>query len=203
MTRYGLVIDLRKCIGCMTCTLACKVENGTGPGIFWNIVKDQEFGEYPDVTRIFLPVQCAHCAEPPCVDVCPTGAGFRREDGIVLIDYGKCVGCKYCIEACPYGVRSFNVDRIGYFGTELTPYEKSVYGKHRRGVAEKCNFCVHRVEQGKQPACVHGCVGKARFFGDLDDPDSEVSQIIKSKGAQQLKKDLETDPSIYYIAPSN
>ena len=87
MARYGLVIDLERCIGCMTCTIACKVENGTRPDIFWNIVKDQEFGKYPNVTRIFLPVQCAHCAEPPCVDVCPTGASYKREDGIVLVDY--------------------------------------------------------------------------------------------------------------------
>ncbi len=201
MARYGLVLDLKRCIGCLTCTLACKVENGTGPGVFWNIVKDQEFGEYPNVTRIFLSVQCAHCADPPCVDVCPTGASYKRGDGLVLVNYDKCVGCKYCIEACPYGARTFNDNRGGYFGDELTPYEKSLYEKHRTGVAEKCTFCAHRLDQGKQPACVIGCVGKARFFGDLDDPDSEISQLIKSRGAQQLKKELGTEPAIYIIAP--
>jgi len=201
MARYGLVLDLKRCIGCLTCTLACKVENGTGPGIFWNIVKDQEFGEYPNLTRVFLSLQCAHCAEPPCVDVCPTGASYKRGDGLVLVDNDKCVGCKYCIEACPYGARTFSDNRVGYFGDELTPYEKSLSEKHGTGVAEKCTFCAHRLEQGKQPACVQGCVGKARFFGDLDDPDSEISQLIKSKGAQQMKKELGTEPAIYIIAP--
>ncbi len=201
MARYGLLIDLKKCIGCMTCTIACKVENGTRPGIFWNIVKDQEFGKYPNVSRLFLPVQCAHCAEPPCVEVCPTGASYKREDGIVLIDNDTCVGCKYCIEACPYGTRSFNSNGAGYFGHELTSHEEIVYGKHKVGVAEKCTLCVHRVDQGKQPACVQGCVGKARYFGDLDDPESEISRLIKSKHAQQLKKELGTDPSLYVISP--
>ncbi len=201
MARYGLVIDLNKCIGCMTCTLACKVENGTGPGIFWNIVKDQEFGEYPEVSRIFLPIQCAHCANPPCVAVCPTGASYRRDDGIVLVDYDRCVGCRYCIEACPYGARSFNTKETGYFGESLTPYERAVYGNHRPGVTEKCTFCVHRVDNGKLPACVEGCVGKARVFGDLDDPESEISRLIQSKGGRQLKKELGTDPSIFVIAP--
>ncbi len=185
----------------MTCTLACKVENGTGPGVFWNIVKDQEFGEYPNVKRIFLPIQCAHCADPPCVKVCPTGASYQREDGIVLVDYDKCVGCQYCIEACPYGARYYRENNAGYFGEHLTPYEETVYSMHGTGVAEKCTFCAHRVDMGKLPACVQGCVGKARFFGDLDDADSEVSRLIRSKEARQLKKELGTDPSIYIIAP--
>jgi Fe-S-cluster-containing dehydrogenase component len=201
MPRYGLVIDVKRCIGCLTCSLACKVENGTGPGVFWNIVKDQEFGEYPNVKRIFLPLQCAHCADPPCVKVCRTGASYKRGDGIVLIDYDKCVGCKYCIEACPYGARCFNENRIGYFGADLTPYEDMVYRKHQVGVAEKCTFCVHKIEKGEQPACVQACVGKARIFGDLDDPGSEISLVIKNKGAKQLKKELGTDPSIFIIPP--
>ena len=201
MARYGLVIDLERCIGCMTCSIACKVENGTRPGIFWNIVKDQEFGKYPNVTRIFLPVQCAHCAEPPCVDVCPTGASFKREDGIVLVDYDKCVGCKYCIEACPYGARYYNDEKTGYFGDALTPNEEISYAKHKLGVVEKCTFCFHLLKEEKQPACVQGCVGKARYFGDLDDPDSEVSRLIKSDNARQLKKNLGTDPSLYVIIP--
>src|SRR5450759_2956107 len=115
--RYGMAIDLKKCVGCMACTTACKAENQTRPGIFWNIVRDREFGEYPTLTRVFLPTPCMHCGNPPCVKVCPSGASHRREeDGIVLIDYEKCVGCRYCVEACPYGARYFNGDADGYFG---------------------------------------------------------------------------------------
>lgn len=196
-----MVIDLKKCIGCMACTIACKVENSTRPGIFWNIVKDMEFGKYPLVSEIFLPVLCVHCAEPPCIDVCPTGASYKREDGIVLIDYDKCVGCKYCIEACPYGARYFNDDHAGYFGNELTASEEIGYQGHKVGVVEKCTFCYHRLEDGKKPACVEACVGKARYFGNLDDPDSEVSRLITFKHAIQPKGELGTNPSVYYILP--
>ncbi len=197
--RYGMVIDLKKCVGCMACTVACKAENQTRPGIFWNIVKDQEFGEYPAVTRVFMPVICMHCKEAPCVKVCPTGASHRREDGIVKIDDDKCIGCKYCIEACPYGARYFNGDAAGYFGSELTEMEKIGYARHKQGVVEKCTFCVHLLEKGKEPACVQTCIGKARYFGDLDDPDSEVSRLIRARHASQLLKELGTEPSVYYL----
>jgi molybdopterin-containing oxidoreductase family iron-sulfur binding subunit len=197
--RYGMVIDLKKCVGCMACTIACKAENQTRPGIFWNIVKDKEFGEYPMVTRVFLPTPCMHCREAPCVKVCPTGASHRREDGIVIIDYDKCIGCKYCIEACPYGARYFNGDPSGYFGTELTEMEKVGYARHKQGVVEKCTFCIDLVTKGKEPACVRTCIGGARYFGDLGDPDSKVSQLIKSRHGSQLLKELGTDPSVYYL----
>ena len=201
MARYGMLIDMSKCVGCMACTIACKVENGTGPGIFWNIVKDQEFGEYPNVKRIFLPIQCAHCDEPPCVDVCPSGASYKRDDGIVLVDYDKCVGCGYCVEACPYGIRYLNKNKGGYFGSSLTPYEEAMYADHQIGVAEKCTFCVHRIEKGKLPLCVETCIGKARVFGDLDNPESQISQLIKLKKGKQLREELKTGPCIYYFVP--
>jgi molybdopterin-containing oxidoreductase family iron-sulfur binding subunit len=201
MLKYGMVIDLRKCIGCMTCTIACKVENATRPGIFWCKVKDMEFGKYPSVKRTFLPIQCAHCSDPHCVDACPTGASHKGDDGIVSIDYKKCAGCKYCIETCPYEARSFVRGRAGYFGKELTPYEKQGYEKHEVGVVEKCTFCSHRLKVGKLPACVKACVGKARYFGDLNDPDSEVSRLLRSKNATQLEKELGADPSVFYILP--
>ena len=197
--RYGMVIDLKGCVGCMACTVACKAENQTRPGIFWNIVKDQEFGEYPMVTRVFLPMPCMHCKEAPCVNVCPTGASHRRKDGIVIVDYDKCIGCKYCIEACPYGARYFNGEAAGYFGKELTEMEKIGFSRHKTGVVEKCTFCVDLVAQGKEPTCVKTCIGKARYFGDLDDPDSKVSQLIKSRHGTQLLKELGTDPSVYYL----
>jgi molybdopterin-containing oxidoreductase family iron-sulfur binding subunit len=162
-------------------------------------VKDQEFGEYPAVTRVFMPVICMHCKEAPCVKVCPTGASHRREDGIVTIDDNKCIGCKYCIEACPYGARFFNGDAAGYFGQELTEMEKIGYARHKQGVVEKCTFCGHLLEKGKEPACVQTCIGKARYFGDLDNPDSEVSRLIRARHASQLLKELGTEPSVYYL----
>jgi len=183
----------------MACTIACKTTNHTRPRIFWNIVKDLEAGKYPLVRRYFLPILCMHCKNAPCIEVCPTGASYRQDDGIVAIDYEKCVGCKSCIENCPYGARYFNGDPGGYFGDQLTTSEKIGYEQHKVGVVEKCNFCIDRLKQGKEPACVQTCVGKARYFGDLDDPKSEVSKLIKSKRGFQLQKECGTDPSIYYI----
>jgi len=199
--KYVMVIDLKKCVGCMACTIACKTANHTRPGITWNVVKDLEFGEYPMVRRVFLPIICMHCKEAPCIEGCPTGASHRREDGIVLIDDDKCVGCKYCIEACPYGARYFNGTPQGYFGSELTPDEEIGFQEHRMGVVEKCTFCLDRLEKGKSPMCVVTCIGKARYFGDSDDSNSEVSRIIRSKQGFQLLKDLGTNPSVYYLKP--
>jgi molybdopterin-containing oxidoreductase family iron-sulfur binding subunit len=189
--RYGMVIDLRKCLGCMACTIACKVENHTRPGIFWTRVKDEEVGRYPAVQRIFLPVLCMHCQEPPCVKVCPNEASYQREDGIVMVDHDKCVGCKYCMTACPYGALHFNEDANGYFGPQLTANEEIGYERHKVGVVEKCTFCVDRLEQGRKPACVL----------NLDDPESEVSQLIESRHGAPLLGELETKPSVYYLPP--
>lgn len=201
MPRYGMVIDLKKCMGCMTCTVACKAENYTHPGIFWNMVKDLEFGKYPKVSRIFLPILCMHCKNPSCVKVCPTGASYQRDDGIVLVDYDKCAGCKACIEACPYGARYFNKGTAGYFKEGLTPSETIGYSSHKKGVVEKCTFCVHMTESGRKPACVAACTGKARYFGDLDDQNSEVSKLITSRHGYQLQKELGNDPSVFFLPP--
>ena len=198
--KYGMVIDLKKCIGCMGCTVACKVENVTRPGIFWNTVKDMEFGKYPAVTRIFLPVQCMQCENAPCIEVCPTRASYRRDDGIVMIDPDKCSGCGYCIEACPYGSRYLNDEAGGYFGKTLTPNEELGYRKHKLGIVEKCTFCTHLLEQGKEPICVRTCVGKARYFGNLDDPNSEISHLIRTRDGFLLQPDLRTKPSVYYLS---
>lgn len=197
--RYAMVINLKKCVGCMACTIACKSTNYTGPGIFWNTVKDQEFGKYPLVKRNFLPILCMHCANAPCVEGCPTGASYQREDGIVMIDYDKCVGCKYCIEVCPYGARCFNKTALGYFGPTLTPNEEIGYAKHKIGTVEKCNFCVDRLKEGKEPACVVTCIGKARYFGDLDDPKSEVSKLIILRHGFRLFDELGTNACVYYL----
>jgi len=214
--RWGMVIDLKKCIGCYACVLACKAEHFLPPGMFWGRVLIGETGTYPAVRKHIYPVLCNHCKEAACVEVCPTGATTRREDGIVTIDYDKCVGCKYCIMACPYQQRSFySGDEREYFpGQGLTPLE--VIGKElyplQEGTVVKCNFCTERIESGLQqglkpgmdrestPACVIACPTKARYFGDLDDPESEVSRLVREKKGEQLQPQFETDPSVYYLS---
>lgn len=199
MSKYGMVIDLKECIGCQACTVACKVEHGTPPGIFWNRVTEVEEGEFPAVRKYYLPRLCMQCENPSCVEVCPTGASYRREDGLVLIDHDKCIGCKYCIVACPYGARYFNEGNRGYFPGELTPYEKHMYQYHKKGVVEKCDFCAERLVVGKQPACVSTCIAKARYFGDLDDPESDVSKLIRQKHGFQLLRELGNNAAVYYL----
>ncbi len=196
-----MVIDLKRCIGCHSCSMACKVENFTGPGVFWSFVEDEEVGTYPSVIRRFIPRLCMHCKNPACVDTCPTGASYQREDGIVLVDQNRCVGCQSCIVACPYGARYFVRENKGYFDQGVTPYEKVGFSKHRPGVVEKCTFCAHRLEERKEPACVRACPVKARTFGDLNDLKSNVCEVIRSKHGFQFHKDLGCEPCVYYISP--
>ncbi len=199
--RYGMLVDLKRCIGCHTCTITCKTENDTRPGIFWNQVLIEERGEYPAVSKYFLPRMCMHCENPSCVEVCPTGASARRDDGIVSIDEDKCIGCKYCMVACPYGARYLNEDKGGYYGAELIANEVIGYQRHKVGVVTKCDFCLHRLEQKGQPACAKSCLAEARIFGDLDDPESQISRLIRSKHGFKLMDELGNNPSVYYLAP--
>ncbi len=197
-----MFIDLNRCIGCAACVMACKQQNGTASGVFWCNVYTREVGEYPTSKMSVIPMSCMHCDDAPCVNVCPTGASYKREDGIVLVDYDLCIGCRVCINACPYNARHYNyVDpkkKPYWEGFELTPFEKVKTVTHGYGKTEKCVFCYELLEQGKEPACVTTCVSNARIVGDLSDPNSELRKAIAEKNAKPLRADLGTKPSIYY-----
>ncbi len=228
MTRYGMVVDLDRCQGCRGCVEACKVENNTAQGVFWMHVFRFEEGTYPDTKMSFLPRPCQHCHKAPCVKVCPTGARFKREDGLVLTDPDKCIGCRYCELACPYGVNYFNwrnpddgqyADIIDWededvravTGGLLPPYQnpdlagrygeerrRTAGGGHEKGVMEKCTFCVHRIEKGLQPACVTTCPVDAIQFGDIEDRSSPVSRFLREREPWHLLEEAGTEPNVYY-----
>lgn len=198
--RCGMVVDLKRCIGCYGCLVACKAEHATPPGILWARVLKEEYGKYPAVRRISLPILCMHCKDPECLRVCPTGATTQRDDGVVQIDAELCIGCRYCITACPYGARYFNGEELTYFGEgRITPYEEVGYRQHKVGTVQKCDLCKDRLEEGQEPACVANCMAKSRYFGDLEDPYSEVSRLIRDRGGMQLNPEFGTDPSVYYL----
>ena len=207
MARYGMVIDLKRCYGCYSCVMACKQANCTPPGVFWSRVLRGEMGEYPNSVRQALPVLCMQCEEPDCMKVCPTGATYQAEDKIVRVDKDKCIGCKYCMMACPYGARYTVPEYRSYFpeGLPISDYEKycmQVWNEKRGcGVATKCDFCIDRRAEGREPACVQSCPAKARVFGDLDDPESEISYLIKTKRGFVLRPEVGTEPKVYYLPP--
>ena len=234
MPRYGMVIDLSRCIGCRSCAVACKIVNSQPPGTWWQRVEtvgakehQTAVGEYPNFSEVYLPVPCMHCENAPCVRVCPVNATFKREDGLVLIDFERCIGCRYCLTACPYGVRQFNwQDHVASFRQVFTKFGfdsdwfvvedykygypfihktkdgRIVYMKTRpRGVVEKCTFCVQFVDQGQVPACVAACPSNARVFGDLEDPNSQISRIVSERQVFRLLEHLGTEPKVFYIPP--
>lgn len=196
-----MVIDLRRCVGCNSCTVACKQENAAPPGVYFSKVLQYEKGTYPKAKLYFLPMLCMHCEDAPCLKACPTGATYRREDGIIMVKDEECMGCRYCIMACPYDARSYNAkDSEQYFqGQGFTPFEEEGRERHLRGVVEKCTFCAERLDQGKKPACAATCPSDARIFGDLDDPTSEVAKLISIGLARPRLEELGTRPSVYYI----
>ncbi len=179
-TRYGFLIDLRRCIGCRTCQVACKAENDVPLGVYRTWVKEVEKGTYPDARRQFTPILCNQCEEPACTTVCPVVATYSLPNGIVYIDPHRCIGCRYCMAACPYAVRFIHPER---------------------NVAEKCDWCWPRVREGfGPPACVSACPTGAMVFGDLNDPRSEISRILAREPAAVLKPETGNGPQVYYIA---
>ena len=209
--RYGMVVDLNRCVGCQTCTIACKHANDTLPGVQWRSVVDVEMGQFPDVSRFFLVTGCQHCADPPCVPVCPTGATFQREDGLVAMDYDQCIGCGYCAVSCPYDARTIAHEQSWYFGEQTTTQEKAVAHPERIGVAQKCSFCVERIDTAAEtgqvpgidfevtPACAGACIAQAIRFGDFSNPQSTVSQLVAEQPSFQMHEELGTNPQIRYL----
>ncbi|MBI5947599.1 MAG: 4Fe-4S dicluster domain-containing protein [Chloroflexi bacterium] len=206
--RWTMAIDLKKCIGCSACTVACIAENHLPPGVVYRPVLEEESGVYPNVTRRFTPRPCMQCDEPPCVPVCPVSATYKRPDGVVEIDYSKCIGCRYCMMACPYAARYFDFGEHYTDGTpERQPYEESPAPEYQRdwsresveGVVRKCQFCVHRLNAGMLPACVATCIGGATYFGDGNDPESLVNELLASGRAVRLKEELGTKPKVFYL----
>jgi len=211
MTRWAMVADLRRCVGCQTCTAACKHANATPPDVQWRRVLDMEVGEYPEVRRTFVPVGCMHCDDPPCMTVCPSTATRKRPDGIVTIDYDLCIGCSYCAVACPYQAR-FKTDRASFaYGGKPSAAEAQRFDERRLAVATKCTFCVDRIDAGLEkgltpgvdpeatPACVNSCIAGALHFGDVEDPRSNVSRMLAETPHFRMHEELGTGPRIYYL----
>ena len=177
--RWGMLIDMRRCIGCHACSVACKSENAVPLGVWRGWLKVIEKGTYPRVTLSFLPLMCNNCKNPICLRNCPTQATYQREDGVVMVDPHRCIGCKYCIASCPYDVRYLN------------PAKK---------IVQKCQWCNHRVDAGLEPACVNSCPTRAMVFGDLNDPRSEISRTLATNAVSVLKPEKDTSPQVYYIS---
>jgi molybdopterin-containing oxidoreductase family iron-sulfur binding subunit len=225
-----MVIDLQRCVGCGACIIACNNENNLQEGVVWSSKINRTVGTFPNVRYDYVPTLCNHCANAPCVGACPTEAMHKAEGGITMIDTDKCIGCRYCMAICPYGVIFFNREEPHKFwrdeevlipgatssaaevtaevGGTVIPYynpdrEATLPGIRPKGVVEKCTFCDHRVAEGELPYCVEACPANARIFGDLDDPDSEVNQLLGKFQPFRLREDLGTEPKVYYIRSFN
>lgn len=179
--RLGMLIDLSTCVGCNACAVACKMENDTPESCFSTWVESWDVGAYPEVFRANLPKLCNHCEDAPCQSVCPTGATFTTEEGVVLVDPDRCIGCKYCMAACPFQVRWYDEDS---------------------GQVSKCTFCYHRTSQGMQPKCVSTCITKSRMFGDLNDPSSDISKRLAQIDPERLLPEIHNDVAVYYLGLS-
>jgi Fe-S-cluster-containing dehydrogenase component len=220
--RWVMVIDLRRCVGCHACTISCVAENKLPPGVVYRPVIEEELGTYPNVGRRFVPRPCMQCDNPPCVPVCPVNATHKNEEGIVVVEYDECIGCRACLTACPYSARTGDFNHLYTAGTpteqdglvgrdvaeqyEILPmfeYQEArprEHGESPVGNARKCHFCQHRFMAGELPGCVSSCIGRATLFGDANDPASLVAQLIAQPNAYRLKEELGTEPHVVYLS---
>jgi Fe-S-cluster-containing dehydrogenase component len=175
--KYGMAMDTRKCVGCNACVIACKTENDLPLGSYRDWIRTETRGKFPTLSMEIRSERCNHCDNPPCVGVCPTGSSHVNVGGTVQVNHDKCSGCKACIAACPYDARHV----------------------HRDGYVDKCTFCLHRVQQGKQPACVTQCPTRSLTFGDLNDPDSELSKLLRKRRYKVRKPETGARPRHFYL----
>lgn len=192
--QFGMVLDVAKCIGCHACTVACKMAYGTRPGVDYNKVERVEWGDYPEAHQAFKQTMCMHCKDAACVEVCPADATYTTEEGVVLVDYDKCIGCGACVLACPYNQRHLVEDDETHYEGTVLPFEEEAAS--RLNIVEKCTFCYGRLQAGEQPMCTIHCPGQCRIFGDVNDPESDISKYIKENNATHVE-----GTSIYYVIP--
>jgi dimethyl sulfoxide reductase iron-sulfur subunit len=207
---WGMLVNLDRCIGCEYCLRACSATNDVAADRPWNIVVPEETSTG---RSFFFSRPCLHCQHAPCVEVCPVEATYVRDDGLVVMDYDRCIGCRYCEVACPYDVRKFNWEARSDVNAFVPTWGTPEVERRPRGVVEKCTFCIHRIDAGlandlvpgvdpeATPACVNICPVGARVFGDLNDPESPVSKAIAANPTLRLREELGTEPSVYYVPP--
>ena len=230
MTRYAMVIDLQRCAGCGACIITCKNENNLTDGVTWSNKITKTSGTFPNVRYDYIPTLCNHCERAPCVKTCPTRAMHKIEGDITMHDADKCIGCKSCMAACPYGVIYFNwesphkqwksnavtieggtsspAEVVSESGGDTIPYYNkdradTLPGIRPKGIVEKCTLCDHRIKKGMLPYCVDGCPANARIIGDLDDPDSEVNYLLSKYAPTRLRENMGTEPKVFYIRDFN
>lgn len=195
---YGMLIDLRRCVGCRACSTACKGANGTRPGVLRSWVTTEIEGSYPATSVFYLPRLCNHCDSPACVEVCPTGASVKQDNGVVTINKEECIGCGSCQTACPYGARYLVAGNQGYFDNGLNEFESKKYEMHPEKTVDKCDFCMSRTRDGETPApaCAAACPADARIFGDID----ELRAQTNDREAFEIPVDVDLGPNVLYLA---